>query len=81
MEAGTPPFDHGDERWRSVPARLRAEIVARRRSSPPRGPCFWLDLAARRCRHYEHRPDVCRDFKLGGDGCLWSRKEHLQERP
>lgn len=32
-------------------------------------PCFWLDLETLRCQHYDHRPDVCRDFKVGGRHC------------
>ncbi len=22
---------------------------------------MWLDLESRKCRHYEHRPNICRD--------------------
>jgi uncharacterized protein len=32
-------------------------------------PCFWLDLSTMRCRHYGHRPEVCREFEMGGDDC------------
>ena len=33
-------------------------------------PCLWLDVATRRCRHYEHRPGTCRDFRPGSYSCL-----------
>ena len=32
--------------------------------------CLWLDDATGRCKHYEHRPLLCREFELGGDVCL-----------
>jgi len=32
-------------------------------------PCFWLDPDSKKCRHYEHRPDICRDFEMGSDEC------------
>jgi len=38
-------------------------------------PCWWLDPATNRCRHYEHRPQTCRDFKMGGEACLKTRTE------
>jgi Fe-S-cluster containining protein len=45
---------------------------------PPDGsPCVWYDDEARRCRHHEHRPEVCRDFEVGGEGCLRLREERL----
>lgn len=33
------------------------------------GPCIWLDLETRRCKHHKYRPRVCRDFEVGGRGC------------
>ena len=35
--------------------------------------CLWFDVEARRCRHYEWRPQVCRDYELGGFACLAAR--------
>jgi Fe-S-cluster containining protein len=35
-----------------------------------KSPCGWLDLVTRKCRHYDHRPEVCRDFDLGGHSCV-----------
>lgn len=28
-------------------------------------PCYFLDLETKRCRHYEHRPKICREFQVG----------------
>jgi Fe-S-cluster containining protein len=62
-----------------LPADLRREIddTARRWNGPGmwRGPgddapCVWYDAATKRCRHYENRPAVCREFEVGGPECL-----------
>lgn len=39
-------------------------------------PCMWLDLETRRCKHYEHRPSVCRGDLVvpGNDACLHWRE-------
>jgi len=37
-------------------------------------PCSWLDPATKLCRNYDHRPDICRDFELGGEDCLRIRQ-------
>lgn len=36
-------------------------------------PCLWLDLETRRCRHYELRPEICRDFEPGCYACIRHR--------
>ena len=38
-------------------------------------PCLWYDAVTRRCKHYEFRPEICREFGVGGEGCLRMRKE------
>lgn len=37
-------------------------------------PCLWFDSEAKRCRHYDHRPEVCREFEPGEEDCLRFRK-------
>lgn len=32
--------------------------------------CTWLDPVTRQCGHYEHRPETCRTFQVGGDWCV-----------
>jgi Fe-S-cluster containining protein len=34
-------------------------------------PCAFLDMESKRCRNYEHRPKICRDFKVGCWQCEW----------
>jgi uncharacterized protein len=67
---------------RGLPPDLFAELDAYydamiNRGSPgrPEMPCLWLDVETRRCRHYEHRPAICRDFPVGEGSCLAWRKE------
>jgi len=38
-------------------------------------PCMFLDLLTRRCRHYDHRPEICQDYETGGVECLSIRNE------
>ena len=33
-------------------------------------PCFFFDTIHRTCRHHDHRPDICRQFEVGGESCL-----------
>lgn len=30
-------------------------------------PCLWYDAGTQRCRHYEHRPQACREAVIPGD--------------
>jgi uncharacterized protein len=39
------------------------------------GPCVWLDEETNRCRWYAHRPQICRDFEPGSEGCRCWRDE------
>lgn len=41
----------------------------------PDGDCIWLDPNTRRCRWYEHRPQICRDYEMGGASCLAEREQ------
>jgi Fe-S-cluster containining protein len=38
-------------------------------------PCVWYDQQTKRCIHHEFRPDICRDFEVGGEDCLRIRQE------
>ena len=65
-----------------LPEILRLELLAlaekyMRDGFPPDGsPCIWFDEKSRLCKHYEFRPELCRDEVLPGDeSCqLWRRK-------
>ena len=43
------------------------------------GPCAWLDVDKKRCRHYSYRPDICRTFEIGGKWCTQFRVLHQIE--
>lgn len=43
------------------------------------GPCIWLDMETRMCKHHQHRPNVCRDFETGCGDCLQWRKEYADK--
>jgi uncharacterized protein len=47
------------------------------RGQEPQERCLWFDPVTRQCRHYAWRPQVCRDYELGGDACLLRREEGL----
>jgi len=59
----------------TAPKAARQLYVARLfdRSIPDDAPCVWLDLKTKKCRFYDHRPIVCRDFEVGEDACLGHR--------
>lgn len=38
-------------------------------------PCLWFDEATLRCRHYELRPQACRDFELNSPSCIAVRQQ------
>lgn len=37
------------------------------------GHCINLDMGTRRCKDYENRPAVCRDFERGSGTCVFFR--------
>lgn len=40
-------------------------------------PCLWYDPESKRCKHYEHRPQVCREAIQPGDAaCRAARQRH-----
>lgn len=82
-EMNAPPFySHSgdDESWNVLPEHLKREVNERIDAIcdtvPDGSPCCWLDLETMKCRHYEWRPDICRDFELGGEDCRRIRKHY-----
>ncbi len=65
----------------NLPAELLAEIddhfAGLMRGQEPQDRCLWFDPINRNCRHYEFRPQICRDYELGGRACLERRREGL----
>lgn len=71
------PDEEDVERAKTLPPealRLLLEAVAA--ASSDDSPCCWLDLVTNRCRFYEHRPNICRDFEPGSEGCRSWRDEY-----
>jgi len=71
----------------TLPAALRIELLAdvrefERNGWPINEPCIWFDAALKRCRHYEHRPTICRDnLQAGDDTCRRIRRiEGIDDR-
>jgi hypothetical protein len=70
----TPDF----ERFHALPVSLADELREQFGAGKDgffRGdrPCVWLDLETRQCKHYEHRPEICRNFEIGAPACLRHR--------
>jgi Fe-S-cluster containining protein len=62
-----PPFCGEDE---NLPQELREEINAWLDSPEwsDDAPCLWL-TPDNRCKHYDLRPDICRDYEVGDEAC------------
>jgi Fe-S-cluster containining protein len=64
------------ERLQSMPAALQEGLRRKQDRGLYEQPCHWLDLATRRCVHYDHRPEACRMFEVGGDDCVTLRTHY-----
>lgn len=65
-----------------LPGVLRREVERAQVTGVAAGGCLWYDRVKRVCLHYNDRPEVCRQFELGGDECveLWSATVHVSVR-
>lgn len=77
-----PPFDYDEDdnpfeidEYIELSPEARAAITAVRDAPGdwPGGPCCWLDLATKTCRHYDERPQACRSFEPGDWACQEDR--------
>jgi Fe-S-cluster containining protein len=66
--------------WLEAELRADLEWVERTRRSDDE-PCIWFDQETRRCKHYEYRPELCRDFEVGEEDCLRVRFRELGIEP
>ncbi|MGB4031198.1 MAG: YkgJ family cysteine cluster protein [Tenuifilaceae bacterium] len=78
MEMRTPPFypSPEDARWAALPAEMQQAICHHALSPlsevPDASPCLWFDDERNQCRHYDLRPDICREFERGSASChMW----------
>lgn len=80
LYASRPGFEHHHPfRPVDLPAPLVEEIdfhfAGLVRGQEPLEQCLWYDANTRGCQHYEYRPQVCRDYELGGRACLERRRD------
>jgi uncharacterized protein len=72
---GHPPFSLSGDEFAELEA-LRPDLAAGVQQAADAGrlerklPCLWLDPTSKRCRHYDLRPKICRDFAIGSPKCL-----------
>lgn len=74
------PDADDDARYRTMPEpalrSLRVYLERLRAGTEPGDqPCCWFDPLMKRCRFYEHRPEICREMEVGGESCLGWRGE------
>lgn len=80
MSVGHPQFyrsSGNDPHWEGLPDNLKEQInrhVDSLTEIDMGSPCIWLDLETKKCMHYEHRPQMCRDFEAGNPHCLRFRE-------
>lgn len=71
-----PPFMIIDDadwnrliKWRpDLVMEINADREVRHCDDP--APCLWFDADRRTCKHYDYRPEVCRDYEPGCQSCL-----------
>ena len=76
----------GESWWHELPEELKKQLIDHMNQyvrpnydgtlESFDGPCIWLDMETRLCKHHLHRPNVCRDFETGCGECLQWRKEY-----
>ena len=75
MRTPIPPFQPGEEAVLDVPDEwlvpVRERIIEGRQFDLV--PCVWLNTDTLLCRHYDLRPQACRDFQINSDLCRLSR--------
>jgi uncharacterized protein len=55
---------------------IDAHFLGLHRGQEPQEQCLWFDAEKLCCRHYDWRPQVCRDYELAGEACLLRREEY-----
>lgn len=85
MHMRTPPFVLDD--FAVLPQHLKREVDAHAGVETPcskmlnklgmteDAPCLWFDMRTGECCEHKHRPEVCREFEVGGEVCNKMRVE------
>ena len=75
-----PPFMWTDAEYTSLPAELRAEMAGYVDSPAfdDEAPCLWLTPEG--CKHYELRPEICREFSPRGESCTYPAIRPVERR-
>ena len=68
---GCPPFLAFERN--ELPDHLKAELSDYSNLEKSGNPCIWL-TSDNKCKNYEHRPMVCKDFEIGSESCLEHRR-------
>jgi Fe-S-cluster containining protein len=50
-------------------------LVAAAHDDEGEAACCWWDEGTRGCQYYDYRPDICREFEVGGVSCFGWREE------
>lgn len=78
-----PGADSHPSRPSDLPAALIEEIDEHfqglSRGQEPQEQCLWFDSERRACRHYQWRPQICRDYEFGGESCLDRRRPFVAD--
>jgi len=83
--AGNPgPFAEDVERVKQLPDHLVDGLLAYGRDLKRwqgEQPCLWYDRQRKRCKHYEHRPGICREALQPGDESCRAWRNQYQVQP
>lgn len=77
-------FAEDVERVQQLPAYLADGLLSYARDLKPHQgdqPCLWYDRQRKRCKHYEHRPSICRDALQPGDESCRAWRQQYRVKP
>jgi Fe-S-cluster containining protein len=63
-----------------IPLELQKEVIELQKREAElwqlAQPCTWLDPKTNKCIHHEYRPNICREYEVGGELCLEIRVKY-----